>query len=72
MIPDLSDEDRQLLKSLEEDLWREETRFDTIFMERVLAMDFFEIGRSGRVYQREAILAAPGRNLDAVIPLPDF
>ena len=68
----LSDEDRKVLQLLEEELWREETRFDISFMEQVLAEDFFEFGRSGRVYNRDEILAAPRQSLDAVLPLPDF
>jgi hypothetical protein len=68
----LSNEDRKVLQLLEEELWREETRFDIPFMEQVLAEDFFEFGRSGRVYNRDDILAAPGQPLDAVLPLPNF
>jgi hypothetical protein len=72
MIPVLSVEDRKLLQRLEEELWIEETRFDIPYMERVFAEDFFEIGRSGRIYSRADTLAAPGHPIDAVIPLPDF
>jgi hypothetical protein len=68
----LADEDRKLLQRLEEELWREETRFDIHYMEQVLAEDFFEFGRSGRVYNRDEILAAPRQTLDAVLPLPDY
>ena len=72
MIPVLSDEDKQLLQRLEEELWLEETRFDIPYMERLLAEDFFEIGRSGRIYRREDTLSVPRQSIDAVIPLPDF
>ncbi len=41
-------------------------------MDRVLAPDFFEYGRSGRVYQREDTLAVPVQEISAVIPLVDF
>jgi hypothetical protein len=41
-------------------------------MERVLAEDFFEFGRSGRTYSREAIIASAGHPIDAILPLPDF
>jgi hypothetical protein len=44
--------DRQLLERLEEELWREATRFDRARMNDVFADDFFEFGRSGRVYGR--------------------
>lgn len=72
MIPTLSPEDRKLLQHLEEDLWLEETRFDRPSMERVFAEDFFEFGRSGRIYQREDTLSLPRQPINAVIPLPDF
>jgi hypothetical protein len=44
------------LRRLEESLWRRETRFDRDYMERTLAPDFFEFGRSGRIYTREDIV----------------
>ena len=68
----LTQEDRELLQRLEEDLWREETRFDIPYMERLLAEDFFEFGRSGRIYRREETLAVPRQPIEAVLPLPDF
>jgi hypothetical protein len=34
-------------------------------MERVLAPDFFEFGRSGRIYDRAACLAIPTEKIDA-------
>ena len=39
---ELSDHDCEILKRLEEELWREETRFDIRRMDEVLAEDFFE------------------------------
>ena len=72
MIHKLSAENKEKLQRLEETLWIEETRFDRTYMDRVLAEDFFEIGRSGRIYQREDILSASRRPINAVIPLPDF
>jgi hypothetical protein len=41
-------------------------------MERVLAADFFEFGRSGRIHDRAAILAMPGNPIDAKLPLRNF
>jgi hypothetical protein len=64
--------DRKVLQKLEEDLWREETRFDLPYMERILAADFIEIGRSGRVYSRTDTLSLPRQPIDAELPLPDF
>lgn len=69
---ELSRRDRDLLERLEEELWREETRFDNRRMSEVIASDFLEFGRSGRVYKREDSLAVPRGPIDAVFPLPDF
>lgn len=72
MTLQLTQADRDLLQRLEEDLWREETRFDSPYMEQLFAEDFFEIGRSGRVYRREDTLSHPRVPIEAVLPLPDF
>jgi hypothetical protein len=69
---EISKEDRALLTRLEEDMWREETRFDIRFMERALAPDFFEFGRSGRTYTRKQSLAVPRQPTEAVLPLPNL
>ena len=70
---EMSKEDHDALEHLEEELWRAETRFDLKRMNEVIAADFFEFGRSGRIYKREDTLAAPPRRLiDAVFPLSDF
>jgi hypothetical protein len=62
----------ELLRELEESLWRAETRFDRTFMERILHPAFFEFGRSGRIYTREQTLDAASENIDAELPLRDF
>ena len=72
MPPQLTLKEIDLLQRLEEDLWREETRFDIAYMEQLLAEDFFEIGRSGRVHSREAVLSLSKQPINAVLPLPDF
>ena len=54
-----------VLRNLEESLWRAETRFDRQYMDKVLAHDFLEFGRSGRRYDRAAILALAGESLNA-------
>jgi hypothetical protein len=59
------DSDAETLRELEESLWRAETRFDLAHMETVLAPDFVEFGRSGRIYYRDACLAIPAGELDA-------
>jgi hypothetical protein len=55
---ELTAEDRAALAALEESLWRTETRGDRGHMERTLAPDFFEFGRSGRTYTRAQALDA--------------
>ena len=69
----LSAQDFAELKELEERLWIVEFRFDRAWMEDVLAYDFSEFGRSGRIYSRNDCLDFDrGETIDAVIPLPDF
>ena len=58
------------LRLLEEGLWRAETRFDRAWMDEVLAPDFFEFGRSGRIYRREDTLAIEQQPINA--RLSDF
>lgn len=69
---EITHQDTQELRQLEESLWRADTRFSLEKMEEILAPDFFEFGRSSRVYDRAATLAAPGHEIDAVLPLIDF
>lgn len=68
----LTRDDCDTLERLEEELWREETRFDHRRMSEVIAGDFFEFGMSGRFYRREDTLAIPREPIHAVFPLPDF
>ena len=65
----LSSTDHDTLRQLEESLWRVETRFDAAHMERVLADDFVEFGRSGRRYTRAECLAMPFEPFVARLPL---
>ena len=60
------------LRELEESLWRSETRFDRKYMDSVLSPDFFEFGRSGRIYRREDTLSAPAQDIKVRLPLRDF
>ncbi len=69
---DISTQDYATLQRLEEELWREESRFDRKRMTEIIAPDFLEFGRSGRTYTREDSLAVPRQPIHAVIPLPDF
>ena len=68
----LSIEDLEQIRELEEGLWKSETRFDMEWMKRTLAPDFFEFGRSGRVYRREDTLAIESQPIDAKLPLENF
>ncbi|MDJ0593747.1 MAG: DUF4440 domain-containing protein [Pleurocapsa sp. MO_226.B13] len=69
---EISCEDRKTLESLEEQLWCEATRFDRERMNEVIANDFWEFGRSGRVYQKQDILAVEPQTINVVFPLPEF
>jgi len=68
----LSERDRALLQKLEEELWIADTRFDRPYMERIMAVDFFEFGRSGRTYNREDTLSISSKPIDAELPLPNL
>ena len=69
---ELSEHDRVMLQRLEEELWREVTRFDRKRMTEIIAPDFLEFGRSGRICRREDSLTVSQQPIDAVFPLPDF
>ncbi|MEG4009194.1 DUF4440 domain-containing protein [Microcoleus sp. Pol1B3] len=69
---EISSEDRDTLECLEQELWREETRVNTERMNELIAQDFFEFGRSGRVWQRQDTLVAEPSSRDVLRPLPEF
>lgn len=69
---EISSEDFEKLKALEESLWIAEYRFDREKMNQILAEDFFEYGQSSRIYQRTDTLNVPAQEIHAVIPLTDF
>jgi hypothetical protein len=60
------------LRQLEEELWRVETRSNRRRMLDIIADDFMEFGRSGRVYSRDEVLAIDTSSLNAVLPLSNF
>ena len=60
-------DDVELLRRLERSLWDPITRYDGAHMEAVLAPDFVEFGRSGRVYDRAAVLDVASRDFTAVL-----
>lgn len=68
----LSNTDIEILKTLEESLWKSETRFDLSHQEKVFAPDFFEFGRSGRRYTREQMVRTESQPIRAKLPLQDF
>jgi len=57
---------------LEESLWKSETRFNEEYMRSILAEDFFEFGRSGKIYSIDMSLSAPYQEINAKLPLRDF
>lgn len=69
---EIRNEDIDKIKKLEESLWVAETRFDQEYMNRILSPDFFEFGRSGRMYKREETLSAPFSEIKAKLPLKNF
>ena len=68
----ISNEDFEKLKQLEESLWIAETRFDNQYMDSILSPGFFEFGRSGKTYKREETLSAPFSEINTRLPLKDF
>ncbi len=69
---EISEKDRVTLRKLEEELWIEEFRFDRTYMEEIMALDFFEFGRSGRIYNREISISHEREPINAVIPLQNL
>lgn len=68
----IDDRDYKELQALEESLWTEATRFDSGYMDRILAKDFCEVGKSGRTYNRQEVLSVPPSRINATIPLAGF
>jgi hypothetical protein len=62
---EISKEEFNELKELEESLWITATRRDVDYMERTLSPDFFEFGCSGRIYKREDTLAVKVQEIRA-------
>lgn len=68
----ISQKDFEKLKELEESLWKAETRCNQQYMDQILSPDFFEFGRSGRIYQRAQTLAIPFEEIHTKLPLKNF
>jgi len=60
------------LEHLEEGLWRDETRFDQEWMERMLHPEYSEVGRSGRTHTRVETITAPDTPVDVELPLAEY
>ena len=68
----LSSEDLQALQRLEEELLRPEVRRSPEKMAALLADDFLEFGRSGRIYDKANILEAVAQQPDGQRSLRQF
>lgn len=68
----LTDHEIETLRLLEHSLWRAETRFDRGYMDEVMAPESFEFGRSGRTYDRQAILDGTPGPIRVELPLREF
>ena len=69
----ITDQDIKEIEKLEESLWKSETRFDSEYMDQLLHADFFEFGRSGRIYQRQDTLdVVSAEEIKIQLPLKNF
>jgi len=70
----LDNEIFEQIRFLEESLWKSGTRFDNVLMDRILAPDFYEFGRSGQTYSRSEMFfeEMPHHEIMATLPLIDF
>lgn len=68
----VTEQDRLEITRLEEAMWRGETRFDRMFLETRFAPDFFEFGRSGRLYSRKEIILREAGEIQAKLPLENL
>lgn len=68
----LSAEDARELQKLEEELLRPEVRHAIETMDMLLADDFVEFGRSGRIYDKADILTTAARHFAGQLSLVGF
>ena len=68
----VEEEPGKLLRSLEEELLKNETRKSAERLRKLLAEDFVEFGSSGRIYNREAIVTALAAEPSAELELSSF
>lgn len=69
---EIGKEEDEKFQRLEESLWLPKTRFDQSYMNEILADNFIEFGRSGRIYTREEILSAPHQEINISLPLKNM
>lgn len=68
----LSQSDEMQLRSLEESLWREETRLSRDRLETLVDDSYLEFGSSGKVYNKRQMMDAKIQEINAQLPLPEF
>ena len=71
-LPPLSMADQIELERLEKAMWQQTHRFDLGFQEARFASDFFEFGRSGRVYSRAQAIRTDSQPIAARLPLANL
>ena len=71
-LPPLSPDDQAELHRLEESMWQQSHRFDLALQEARFASDFFEFGRSGRVYDRAQAIRTDSQPIAARLPLANL
>jgi hypothetical protein len=67
---EISSEDRETLERLEQELWYPDIENERL--NELLAQDFFEFGRSGRIWYRKDTIATVPQTKDTVFPLPEL
>ena len=64
--------DIDLFRSLEEGLWRIETRSDPLYLDKTLTAAFSDFCRFGHVYDRDDLIGAPSSDVAVEFPFQDF
>ncbi|MEA1902731.1 MAG: DUF4440 domain-containing protein [Actinomycetota bacterium] len=64
--------DIEQFRSLEEGLWREETRSNPGFLDDLLTESFTDFCRFGHVYDRNDLIDAPASDVEVEFPFENF
>ena len=65
--------DVNLLRDLEEGLWREDTRSEPGFLDGLLTQDFSDFCRFGHVYNRDDLIGSEGSSdVEVEFPFEEF